>query len=329
MRHAIAVPVLLLTLLAVGCDAVGVEVGASDDGDADVTEPEVEALRVASGPDAESALLAHTLVSLLAVAELPAEVASFSDALDTRQALELGAVDVRPAYTGEAWLETLGQPDPPGDPQESYRAVRDHDRGEDIVWLRPRFLEGIDEAPANATFAFVVAGPPSIDADLTTVSQLATRLSERPDASICVDEEFASRTDGLTAVLAAYSVRSDQPVLATEPSDAVLGVAAGDCLAGLTTATDGEAWRLGLRPLEDDLGVFPAFVPVPQVRQDSADEHPRLRGAIAPMAAQLTTELLGTANARVAGGEPLEEVADDLARELLGRAGRPTEGLDP
>lgn len=321
MRSATLLVPLVLSVLVAGCTVVGTEAEVEQ-------EAAAEALRVGSGPDAETALLAQTLVELLEIGGLPAEVVGFSDALDARQALELGAVDVRPAYTGEAWLETLGQPDPPGDPLQSYLAVREHDREEDILWMRPRFLDGITEAPANATFAFVVAGPPSIDADLTTVSQLATRLSERPDATICVDEEFASRNDGLRAVLAAYSVRSDQPVLAAEPEEAVLGVAAGDCLAGLTTATDGEAWRLGLRPLIDDLEVFPAFVPLPQVRQDVAANHPLLRGAIAPMATQLTTELLGAANAQVVVGASLEEVAAELARELLVRAGRTVDDPD-
>lgn len=306
---------LVLLLVSSACTAVG---------DGAVSESaDVELVRVASGPDPETSLLAHTLVALLARAEIPAEVVPFSDARDARHALELGRVDLRPAYTGEAWLESLGRPDPPGDPLESYLAVSEHDREQDIAWLRPRFVEGVDAPPANATFAFVVAGPPSIDADLTTVSQLAARLSERPDAVLCVDQEFVSRSDGLRAVLAAYSVRSDQPVIAADPEEAVRGVAAGDCLAGLTTATDGAAWRAGLRPLVDDLRVFPAFVPLPQVRNEIAEEHRTLRAAIGPLPAELTTELLAAGNARIDADDPVEEVADDLAVELLARAGRP------
>jgi len=323
---------VLLLLLSTACTAVdgGAATGAPGSdlqppagGSANASDEEVAPIRVASGPDPETALLAQTLAALLTRGGLAAEVVPFSDARDARQALELGRVDVRPAYTGEAWLETLGRPDPPGDALEGYLAVSEHDRGRDIAWLRPRFDEGVDTPPANATFAFVVAGPPSIDADLGTVSQLAARLSERPDATLCVDQEFVSRSDGLRAVLAAYSVRSDQPVLAADPQEAVLGVAAGDCLAGLTTATDGAAWRAGLRPLVDDLGVFPAFVPLPQVRDEAAETHRSLRSSIGPFAAQLTTELLAAGNARVQAEESLEQVGDDLAVELLRRAGRP------
>jgi osmoprotectant transport system substrate-binding protein len=324
--------VVLLLLLTTACTAVGE--GGSAGPSAPPSDPapgtpssvpdeEVAVIRVASGPDAETALLAHTLAALLTRGGLTAEVVPFSDARDARQALELGRVDVRPSYTGEAWLETLGLPDPPSDALESYLAVAEHDRDEGIAWLRPRFADGVDTPPANATFAFVVAGPPSVDADLSTVSQLAARLSERPDATLCVDQEFVARSDGLRAVLAAYSVRSDQPVLAAAPQEAVRGVVAGDCLAGLTTATDGVAWRAGLRPLTDDLGVFPAFVPLPQVRDDAAEAHRSLRSSIGPFPAQLTTELLAAGNARIQGDDALEDVADDLAVELLRRAGRP------
>lgn len=313
MRPSSVLVWFLVPILVMGCSTMGNAAGDGAAGDP---------LRIAAGPDAESALLAHTVVHLLTAADMTAQVVNFSDALDTRRALELGAVDIRPAYTGETWLETLGRPDPPGDPLDSFRAVRDHDLDADIVWLRPRFEDGLDAPPADATFAFVVAGPPAGDTDLVTVSQLASRLSEEPEATLCVDEEFARRVDGLRMVLAAYSVRSDQPILTANPTDAVHGVLAGDCLAGLTTATHGEAWRFGLRPLVDDLEVFPAFVVIPQIDREVLLARPGLRHALTPMAAELTTALLGVANARVVGGESLDQVAEDLAATLLARAGR-------
>jgi osmoprotectant transport system substrate-binding protein len=313
---------LLLVVTLTACSAVGV--GASEPAPTDPAVPgSAEPIRVASGPDPETDLLAHTLARLLELSGLPARVVPFSGASDARQALELGDVDVRPGYTGETWLETLELDNPPGDPAASFLAVRDHDLAEGIRWLRPRFLDGLDQPPANATFAFVVQGPPSVDADLRTISQLAARLADQPEARVCVDREFGARSDGLRAVLQAYSMRSDRPFLAAGPEEAVLGVAAGDCLAGLTTTTDGAAWAAGLRPLVDDLKVFPAFVPLPQIRTDVLDENRAIQVALGPMAAQLSTALLGEWNARLALGEPVEEVADLAARELLARARRP------
>lgn len=327
MQRPLLPLVLLAAVLLLGALAL-LGRAAADPPDPDEGEPPVAApLRVGAGPDAESALLAHTMAALLALEEVPAEVVSFADARDTRQALTLGDVDLRPAYTGETWLETLGRADPPGDPRTSFEEVRAADLQRGLVWFRPRFLGGLDGPPANATFAFVVAGPPSVNADLTTMSQLASRLSADPDATLCVDPEFASRPDGLRAVLAAYSVRSDQPVLAAPPEDAVRGVVLGECIAGLTTATDGAAWQAGLRPLADDLQVFPAFVVLPHARRATMMGRPGISVALSPMASQLTTALLGEWNARVVAGEPLEQVAEDAAAELARRAGR-GEGAD-
>ncbi len=285
-------------------------------------------IEVGAGPEAESQLLAATVVALLELEDIDAEVSTFAEPDDVRQALELGAVELTIGYTGEIWLEVLGRGDPPGDPRRSFVVVRDHDGRDGLDWLPPTFEEGgLDAPPANATFSFVVDRD---EQDLRTVSQLATRLSQEPDARVCVDEEFGTRDDGLAAVLEAYSVRSDRSFLAADPEEAVLGVAAGDCLAGLTTATDGAAWREGLRPLIDDLGVFPAFVVLPVVREDATEGRDELRAsevrsALRPLARELTTALLGGSNARVADGQPIDEVADDLARELRARAGDPVE----
>jgi glycine betaine/choline ABC-type transport system substrate-binding protein len=95
-------------------------------------------------------------------------------------------------------------------------------------------------------------------------------------------------------------------------------------------ATDGAAWAQGLRPVVDDLRVFPAFVPLPLIRESVLEERPSIRVALGPLAAELTTELLGGWNARLFAGEPLEQVAEEAAVELLERAGRsvPTDDTD-
>lgn len=316
---------LLAAVLAVVVPTAACGPGAV--GGAGAVDDEPAPLRVAAGPDPESTLLAAVVVVLLEDAGVPAEVTPFADARDSRRALELGDVEVRIGYSGESWLEVLGRADPPADPRASVTAVRQDDLARGIAWLAPVFAEAseggeaapFDAPPANATFAFVVAGPPSVDADLRTVSQLAARLAERPEATVCVDPEFGRRPDGLPAVLRTYSVRSDRPFLAADPAEAVLGVVAGDCLAGLTTATDGAAWRAGLRPLVDDLTVFPAFVPLPQVRVEVLEAVPQVGVALRPLVAGLTTAELGRANARVVGGADVARVAEDLVARLRAR----------
>jgi osmoprotectant transport system substrate-binding protein len=312
--------ILVLTIvLAAACTPTG-GAGAPTPSPTPAADP----LRVGSGPEAESLLLAHVLAELLREVGLPARVVEFADADDTRRALEVGDVDLAPGYTGEAWLTVLGRADPPSDPRTSYARVREFDESQGILWPQPQFgrSRSIDEPPADATFAFVVAGPPSINADLTTLSELASRLAEQPDAQLCVDPEFADRRDGLVAVLDAYDIRRGIPVLGVSPEDAVLLVSSGVCIAGLTTATDGQAWQRGLRPLVDDLGIFPAFVVIPQVRDVARVGNPGLLAVIAPFGFGLTTARLGEWNGRVTAGEPVEEVAADAALTLLQLAGR-------
>ena len=292
----------MLAVLILGCTSPPVDEGPPP-------------FRIAVGPDPEAALLARTAGVLAADAGVPVELLELAEVRSERQAVELGDADLHVAYSGQAWLEVLGRADPPADPATGLAAVAAADLARGLVWLSPAAGEGVEEPPANATFALFVAGPPSVDADLRTLSGLALRLGERPDASLCIDEGFAARADGLGALLAAYGVRRDRPFLAADPERAVAGVVARDCLAGLTHATDGRAWAAGLQPLVDDLRFFFALVPAPVVRADALAEHPRLRAALAPLA-RLSTATLGRANARVAAGESVAAVAADLAAAL-------------
>jgi osmoprotectant transport system substrate-binding protein len=306
-RHALAALVSfgLLGVLAAGCAE-----------QADPAAP--PALRVAVGPDTESRILARTIALLLEDVGVAAEPVAFADGRSARQAIELGDVDLAIAYTGEEWLGSLGRANPPADPMVGLEELAEADRARGLTWLLPAVVPGgsVEEPPANATFAFFVAGPPSADADLRTLSELALRLSERPGLSLCVDLEFGRRPDGLAALLSAYSVRRDRPFLAADPAEAVLGVVAGDCVAGLSHATDGLAWRSGLQPLVDDLRFFPAFVPAPVVRTEVLERLPVVLPALRPLLEELSTGMLGRANGAVVAGSSIESVATDLVARL-------------
>ncbi len=305
-------------LIAVSlCLALAAACGRTSDPQA----PEVT-LRVGSWPAVEPHLLAETLAGLLRLDGIGAEVVEFADDTDARRALELEDVDVLPAYTGAAWLEVMERSDPPGSVATSFARVREFDERQDLVWVPPRFgPAGWDAPPANATFALVVAGPPSGDAELQTVSQLASRLSADEDAQLCLDEDFGNRPDGRDALFRAYGISLERQDIAASPEQVVSAVLGGDCLAGLTTATEGRAWAAGLRPLVDDLQVFPAFV-VAAVATRSSYDIDGVAAALGPFAAQLTSRLLAEHNARVLDGEAAEAVAADLADVLRQRAGR-------
>lgn len=317
-----SLPGLVLLLVVVGCTPL-----SGDPVEPTPTGPEV---RIGSGPERESDLLAGILWELARSAGYQPRIVERADGGAARQALEVGDVDVLPGYTGQAWLEVLGLPNPPGDPRTSYARVASVDAANDIRWLRPEFeLEaGVEGPPADATFGLFVRGIPSREADLSTITQLATRLGEIPDARVCVDEEFAVREDGWDAVRSAYSI-AERPLTPLGPTEALRGVASGSCLVGLGAATDGEAWANGLRLLDDPLQVFPAFVVSVQLREAYASEHPELVAALEPLADELTTALLGEWNGQVVRGVPMGEVAAQAARTLQQRAGLVTPAPTP
>lgn len=285
-------------------------------------QDDVVALRVATGPEAESRLIAGTIVLLLDEVGVPAVPVPFADGRSARQAVELGDAELLVAYSGEEWLTRLGRADPPTDPGEAFAALLAADLDRGLTWLVPAVGSGVEEPPANATFAFFVAGPPSADADLRTLSELSLRLAERPDLSLCVDTEFGQREDGLAALLSAYSVRRDRPFLAAAPADAMRRVLDGDCVAGLSHRTDGRAWSAGMYPLIDDLGFFPALVPAPVVRSATLEAFPELAPALRPLLDGLSTGRLGRANGAVFAGGAIESVAADLVEQL--RSGPPS-----
>ncbi|MEX2532781.1 MAG: glycine betaine ABC transporter substrate-binding protein [Nitriliruptoraceae bacterium] len=278
------------------------------------------AIRIGAGADTESQLIAEIMVVAFAQANLPAEVRTLSGNVAARRALLDNRIDIRVAYTGESWLDVLARPDPPSSPRDSFTAVRDFDQNLPVIWLTPPFGTGFSEPPANATFALVI-DPNSELGPLDTMSQLASVLSVNPEAALCVDDEFRERPDGLRSLLAVYSVRSNQPVIPATPQEAVLAVAAGECVAGLTTTTDGTAWLLGLRPLRDDLGVFPAFIVVFQMRADLEQRIPEVTAILAPLTSGLTTETLGQLNARIVAGESLRDTAQDALVILTEQSG--------
>lgn len=300
-----------LVLLAAGC-------GSTASGDA-------QPVLVGAWPSLEPRLLSETIVALLAAESIDATIREFGDAAAARQALELGEVELLPGYTGAAWLEVLGRSDPPGDVGTSFARVREFDERAGLLWLRPTFEDGwADSPPADATFSFFVLGPPALDARLTTMSQLASRLSEDPTARLCIDEDFSRRPDGREAVYRAYGISVDRSDFAAAPEAAVAAVRDRGCLAGLATTTDGSAWLAGLTPLIDDLSVFPAFG-VAIVARQSVLQGSGLPAALGPFSSQLTSDLLARHNGAVlrGGSTPaaLVEAGQALAATLRARAG--------
>jgi osmoprotectant transport system substrate-binding protein len=221
-----------------------------------------------------------------------------------RQEARRGAIDLYWDYTGAAWALGLGQQGPPADPGESYERVRDSDAGQGLIWLSP--------TKANATLAlFVRAANRPADGTLTALARELSAGGKR----LCADPDFIDRPAGYKALADEYSIRQLIPLRRASEHEAIAAVANGTCLAGLATATSGEAVRAGLVPVADDQRVFPAFIVAPVARADVLERLPRIADALRPATGALTTSSLAQLNAQlIAGGDPQVLAETFLAR---------------
>lgn len=265
-----------------------------------------EGVTVGIGATTEQRVLAALTLVALERAGVAARVEEVGDTRDLHEAARRGEIDLFWDYSGAALsLELLRQQSPPTATQESFeRAAKADSERDDLRWLGP--------SQANATLAMFVRAGDVAETD-RTLTLLSRRLSEEPLA-LCADPDFVSRPEGLASLAEEYAISDEalrRTVAAPEP-DAIAGVAAGECFAGLVTATSGAAQNAGLVPVDDDLRVFPAFVVAPVVRGATLTRTPALEGALGQVIALLdSTARLRALNARVEDGTDPRVVAEE------------------
>lgn len=276
---------------------------------------------VGAGSTDEQSVLGELAVAALERAGLDAELRDdLGGTVDLRREAIQGSVDLFWGYTGATWVRGLHEESPPADPTESYERVRRADEDRGLVWLEP--------TDVNATLAlFVDRADLPQDRDRATLSWVSSALSGG-EGVLCADPDFVHRAGGLDALTDAYAINRDQlQVRARAEDEAIAGVAAGKCFAGLATATSGAARNAGLVPVKDDLVVFPAFVVAPVAREAAVQRLPGLADALAPLVGALDTATLASLNARVAAGADAGDVAEEflagMETEARGESGHP------
>lgn len=227
----------------------------------------------------------------------------------TREKLIDGGSDVYWDYTGTGWITYLGHDKPIQDAQEMYDAVKEEDLAKNkLVWGAM--------APFNNTYAFAVTEEFAEENGIATHSDMAAYVKENPDATICVESEFAARPDGYPGFKKAYGITGGT-VKSLGTGVVYTQLDKGSCDFGEVFTTDGRIAALGLLPLEDDKAFFPLYNGVPIVREETNTEHPEVLEVLAPLAEVLTTEVMGELNAQVSaeGLDPAKVAEDFLAEE--------------
>ncbi len=228
-----------------------------------------------------------------------------------RSALESGEIDVYMEYNGTGWTQHLGLADPSFDPAELTQGVRERDLEEnDIYW--------IGRSPFNNTYGFV-SSPDMTAANggAFDIQSMVDYLEANPDATLCLESEFPSRSDGLvlTETYAGYDIPDSQitildtGVIYTETSNNV-------CDFGEVFTTDGRIPALGLTLVEDP-GVNIVYNVSLTFRAEMYEKAPDKFDQIAELIlAPLDNERMAELNKRVsADGEDPAAVAQDFLEE--------------
>lgn len=225
-----------------------------------------------------------------------------------RQKLIDGGSDVYWDYNGTGWINYLGHDKPITDPQKQYEAVRDEDLEKNkLVWGQ--------QAPFNNTYAFAVTKEFGEEEGIATHSDMAAYIKSNPDATVCVESEFAARPDGYPGFKKAYGITGGK-IKSLGTGVVYTQLDKGGCDFGEIFTTDGRIAALGLTSLDDDKAFFPLYNGVPIVREETDKENPEILEVLAPLAEVLTTEVMQELNTKVSSeGQKPEKVAEDFLAE--------------
>ncbi|MFJ4922200.1 glycine betaine ABC transporter substrate-binding protein [Streptomyces sp. NPDC088725] len=232
--------------------------------------------------------------------------------ISAREAIMKGDADVMYEYTGTAWITYLGHTKPVPHSQKQWQAVRDADVENGVTWLPKSTL--------NNTYSLAINRINNKKYGLRTVSDVAALARKNPSAvTICVENEFASRDDGLPGLEKAYGMRlpagnikkMDAGIIYTQVAKG------GGCLLGEVYTTDGRITSMRLDVMEDDRRFFPVYDAAPELHTATYEKYPVIAKLLDPLSKRLTTARARELNAKVdvEGRDPHEVAKEWLVRE--------------
>ncbi|AFG37182.1 glycine betaine ABC transporter substrate-binding protein OsmF [Spirochaeta africana] len=235
-----------------------------------------------------------------------------------RRAIINDEIDIYPEYTGNGGFFFADTPsDVWKDFEAGYELVKRLDlEVNNIIWLQP--------APANNTWAIAVREDLAQQQGLRTMQDLGEFVAGDGNIKLAGSEEFVNREDALPAFEQAYgfSLSGDQLLVLSGGNTAMTAQAAARQTDGVNAAmaygTDGQLAALGLRVMQDNLGVQPVYAPAPLVRAEILQQYPGIEQLLTPVFAGLELETLQRLNAAIAVDG---RAAATVAREYLTDAG--------
>ncbi|MFG2752591.1 glycine betaine ABC transporter substrate-binding protein [Streptomyces xanthophaeus] len=232
--------------------------------------------------------------------------------ISAREAVAKGDADAMYEYTGTAWITYQGNTEPIDDPQAQWEAVRDADVKNGVAWL--------PQSSLNNTYTLAISKKNNAKYGLKTLSDVAELARKDPSAvTLCVENEFASRQDGLPGMEKAYGMKipagniqkMDAGIIYTQVSKS------DSCLLGEAYTTDGRIKAMDLDTLADDRRFFPNYNAAPELNAKTLAKYPVIAELLDPVTKKLTTEVAQGLNAKVdvEGQDPHEVAKEWLLKE--------------
>lgn len=221
-------------------------------------------LRVGSKRFTESYILGEILRETAARAGTPAEhKPGLGNTGIVFAALQAGAIDVYPEYTGTIAREVLKL--------EGGATLDELDRR-----LAPLGLGVAAPLGFNNTYALAMRESAAAELGVRTISDLA----RHPLLRLGLTQEFIGRADGWPGLKRAYGLPFATPA-GVDHGLAYDALAAGQIDVKDVYSTDAKIARYGLRVLEDDRGFFPRYDAVLLYRRDVPQRFPAAWRALA------------------------------------------------
>lgn len=222
-----------------------------------------------------------------------------------QQAILSGRIDVYPEYTGTALTAILKQSvGADKNKDDVYRRVKDEYETRLGLTLGPPF-------GFNNTFALEIRGDEARRLQIKTLSQAAQYA---PHWHAGFGYEFMERPDGYRGLASAYGLHFAGPprimdlgLLAPALKDGQIDIAAGNATDGLIPAFD-------LFVLDDDRHYFPPYEAVAVLRQQTLQQHPEIKEAMAALGGKINDEEMRKLNYALDGQH---RDPKDVAREFL------------
>ena len=211
-------------------------------------------LVVGSKTFAESYILAEIMAQLLEAEGYEVDRRfGFGGTLVTFEALQAGAIDVYPEYSGTMQYTILSSGADFG--SEAFAAE-----------VESLGLDTLQTFGFNNTYALTVTGDTAQRLGLATI----TDLVDHPELRFGVSHEFHERSDGWPGISEAYGL--PQTSFGIEHGLAYRAMLEGDLDVTDAYSTDGDLIRYDFVILDDDRNFFPSYFALPLVRRTMAPE---------------------------------------------------------